>query len=290
MIGRDAAHENAADRAHRRSLLENLTLELVPMKGVDDAVGALPPRSTVSVTCSPAKGIDATVELTDRLRSLGHTVVPHLAARMVHDDDHVARIAKWLRTEEVAHIFLVGGDADPALGPFVDAIAFLEALLDADPALASVGVTSYPDGHPLIPRPLLDEALHRKQDALAAAGIDGYAVTQMCFDPSTVLDWLHAERRAGLALPVHLGIPGVVDRAKLMTMGVRLGVGTSLRYLKKNRAAVGRLVSRRHYEPTRLLQSLSPALEPLGVTGLHCFTFNQVGPTVAWQQEILGRG
>jgi len=86
---------------------------------------------------------------------------------------------------------------------------------------------------------------------------------------------------------VHLGIAGVVDRTKLMTMGVRLGVGASLRYLKKNRAALTKLISPGQYDPDEILMPVVEQLAPLGVEALHVFTFNQVDRTDAWRQAVL---
>lgn len=276
-----------AGRDHRLALIANLKYELVPLDNIDGAIAELPPASTVSVTCSPAKGIDATMALTDHLRALGHTAVPHVAARMVESPEHLRRIAHWLRSEEVRHLFLVGGDATPPHGPYHEAAGFLQDLLALQPELSSVGVTSYPDGHPAIDRPVLRAALHHKQQLLAEAGIAGYASTQLCFEPVRIERWLTEERRAGLELPIHLGVAGVVDRRKLMTMGVRLGVGTSLRYLRKNRAAIGQLMTSASFDPNTLLEPLEPSLQALRIEALHCFTFNQVAPTVEWQRSAL---
>ena len=109
----------------------------------------------------------------------------------------------------------------------------------------------------------------------------------MCFDTDLIVSWLRAERESGFTLPVHLGIPGVVDRTKLMTMGVRLGVGASLRFLKKNRAAVTKLITPGHYDPDDILEPMVDELEGLRVTGLHVFTFNQVEATNEWRDAIL---
>jgi methylenetetrahydrofolate reductase (NADPH) len=109
----------------------------------------------------------------------------------------------------------------------------------------------------------------------------------MCFDPDQIRSWLTAERQNGLTLPVHLGIAGVVDRTKLMTMGVRLGIGSSLGYLKKNRKAISSLLSRSDYNPDTLLEPLQADLQPLGVAGIHCFTFNQVAATDTWRRQVL---
>ncbi len=282
-----AASESAEDSRHRLDLIANLTFEVVPLKSLDAAIEALPPASKVSVTCSPVKGIATTMELTEQIRDLGHTAIPHIAARMVESRQHTAEIARWLRTEEIGRMFLVGGDANPPAGPYGAAVDFLADLLDAGPQLHTVGVTSYPDGHADINDEALHQALLAKQAVLAEAGVRGYASTQMCFDPDRIVSWLEQERAAGLDLPIHLGIAGVIDRAKLMTMGARLGIGASLGYLKKNRRAITKLVTMTHYDPNDLLEPLSPSLRQLNVEDLHCFTFNQVEATEQWRQGNL---
>ncbi len=260
-----------------------MTYEIVPLGSAADAVTALPAGATVSITCSPVKGIDPTLALAAQVRSAGHTVVPHLAARMVDGPAQVARIVAWLRSQQVDRIFLVAGDAEQAAGPYTDGLGLLRALLDAGAPLAEVGVPGYPEGHPLIPAGALAEALTAKQAALAEAGLLGHVSTQMCFDPGRITGWLAEARAAGLTLPVHIGVPGVIDRARLMSMGVRLGVGASLRYVRKNRKALGSLLSASHYDPGTLLAPLASHLAPLRIEGIHCFTFNQVQATAAWQ-------
>ncbi|MDH4277703.1 MAG: methylenetetrahydrofolate reductase [Acidimicrobiia bacterium] len=284
---RITSHESSADAEHRRNLIANLTFEVVPLSSLDAAIEALPPASKVSVTCSPVKGIAATMELTEQIRNLGHEAIPHIAARMVESKPHVTEIANWLRTEQIGRMFLVGGDADPPHGPYAAAVDFLADLLDAGPELHTVGVTSYPDGHVAIAGDALHRALIRKQQVLAEAGVRGYASTQMCFNPNRIVSWIEQERANGMDLPIHLGIPGVIDRAKLMTMGARLGIGASLGYLKKNRRAITKLVTMTHYDPNDLLEPLSPHLTRLDVEDLHCFTFNQVEATEAWRQTHL---
>ena len=59
------------------------TFELVPLKNALDQAAFLPPRATVSVTASPAKGIDATLDWAARLQADGFRAIPHLSARMI---------------------------------------------------------------------------------------------------------------------------------------------------------------------------------------------------------------
>ncbi len=278
--------ETPEARAARLRLIEASNFEVIPLRSLDAALSDLPAGSRVSVTASPTKGLDATLEITEKLLAGGHRAVPHISARLVRDPSHTRAIASWLRATEVTEIFLVGGDVvEPE--HYHDALSFLADLLESDHGLRRVGVTAYPDGHPLIEPAVLQEALHAKQAMLAEAGLDGYCSTQMCFDAARIVGWLGAERRAGLRLPAHLGIAGVVDRAKLLSIGVRLGIGQSLRYLRKNRRAVARLMTVPHYDPNDLLVPLSAHVVELDIRELHVFTFNQVAATVAWRERNL---
>ena len=275
---------------YRRDLVENMVFELIPLKSVDAGIDALPANSLVSVTASPVKGLDATMELTDQIRDKGHRPVPHIAARLVGGPEHVAKIAKWMKTEGYETLFCVAGDAEEPAGPYEGAHAFLSDLFAQDHGLKKVGITSYPDGHALISSEICHEQLHAKQALLKEAGVEGWASTQMCFDTDLITSWLRAERAAGFDLPVHLGIPGVVDRTKLMTMGVRLGVGASLRFLKKNRAAVTKLMAPGSYDPNDILDPMINDLSDLNISGLHVFTFNQVEATEQWRQAVITDG
>lgn len=282
-------NESAASKTHRLALTESLTFEVVPVKSLAAAVDALPAGAEVSVTCSPTKGIEETQRLTAELHAQGFVAIPHLAARMVRDRAHTIELADWCRQLGLATVFIVGGDAEEP-GEYKGAVEFLADFLSTDHGLGTIGVTAYPDGHPFLSDETMRSALHEKQRLLAAAGLDGYCSTQMCFDPDTIAKWLRTEREVGLTLPVHLGISGVVDKKKLLTMGARLGIGDSLKYLRKNVGAVIKMLTTVAYDPNDLILPLSSDLLDLGVTGMHMFTFNQVAATDAWRRKVLAAG
>lgn len=273
---------------HVRTLVENSRLELVPMKSLEMATADLPACSVVSMTCSPAKSIEATLDATERLVDEGHHVTPHISARMVHSHDHLSELADRISALGLPEIFVVAGDADTH-GAYFDAIEFLDDFLALEPAVQHIGFTAYPDTHPLIEPGRLHEALHRKQAMILGSGRTAHVSTQMCYSADRIRSWLRRERAAGLTVPVHLGVPGVVDRSKLMTMGMRLGVGSSLRYLSKNRSAIGRLMTQRNYRPDQVLRPLAPDARGLGIDALHLFTFNQVRQTEEWRSRFLDR-
>ena len=291
-------HRNIGRRArrnpdHLRRLIAEARVELVPMKSLDRAVSELRPGSSIAMTCSPARSIEATLDDTERLLMAGHHVIPHMSARMVRSPEHLAELRQRLIALGVREIFVVGGDADPP-GCYFDAIEFLDAFLALDDAdgpdhrqIDHVGYTAYPDTHPFITNAQLHDALHRKQTMILSTGRTAHVSTQMCFSPEQIRTWIRTERAAGLTVPVHLGVPGVIDRTKLMSTGMRLGVGTSLRYLSKNRRAIGKLMTQRAFTPNTLLRPLDRDLVALGVTGLHLFTFNQVAATEAWRSRSI---
>jgi len=266
-------------------LVAGMRFELVPLAGAERVIADLPPGAPVSVTCSPTKGLGPTIELTNRLLDRGHEVVPHFAARMFDGPEHVTEVARWVDHRGIREVFVIAGDATDPLGPYDDSLKLLRALLDRVGGLRRVGVAAYPDGHPLIGDRQRRDALLAKQALLAAAGVEARATTQMCFDAGRVRRWLVSERSAGLIMPVELGIPGVVERARLLTMGLRLGIGASVRFLRKQRSTMSAVLG--GYDPTPLITNLAADAESLDITGLHAFTFNAVAATVAWQRGVV---
>ncbi len=259
------------------------------MKNLESQIEFIPTGASVSVTCSPAKGQQATLDLAARIVDLGHVTVPHLSARLAEDATAVKRLGAFCRDHGLTEVFLVAGDAPEPVGPYDGVVSFLRDFLDTDHGLSRIGVTAYPDGHALIEQSVVHEALHAKQALLEEAGIPGFASTQMCFDLTTWKDWAVAERAAGLKLPLHIGVPGVIDRTKLFTMGMRLGIGNSMRFVKKNGGVLGRLFKPGGYDPNKLITPLSKQAQELNIEGLHLFTFNNVQATAQWQQKMLAK-
>jgi hypothetical protein len=101
----------AATRTALSALVASPKFELVPLKNALAQAAFLPPGALVSVTASPAKGMDATIELGSRLRERGYVVVPHLSAHMIRDRAHLAELLGRMRDAGIDRAFVVGGDA-----------------------------------------------------------------------------------------------------------------------------------------------------------------------------------
>lgn len=270
------------ERAALRRLVLAPKFEMIPLKGAAERCQALPPGSTVTVTASPGQGIEATLDLAAALAAAGHAVIPHLSAHMIHDQAHLGDVLTRCRAEGFTRAFVVGGDAKDT-GTFHDGIALLRAIVEAGSPFDEIGIPSYPQGHVDISDATLLEALLAKQPMAS------YAATQMCFNPNAIIDWIARIRAAGVTLPIHLGIPGVAELTKLLTISAKIGVADSARYLKKNRKMIGKLLSPGSFGPDALLEGVAPTLtDPIaGIEALHVFTFNQVEATLEWQQRML---
>lgn len=254
--------------------------EVLPFERVVEQARALPP-TRLTVTSSPRLGPDQTIEFALRLAALGHTVVPHLAARMVRDRRHLRELLERLQAGGLDELFVIGGDSPRPAGEFDAALPVLELIRSHPHSVRVLGIAAYPEGHPLIDEPTLREQLARK------SRLADYMVTQMTFDPRTLLDWLADTRARGIGLPVRLGLPGVVERRRLLEVSMRIGVGPSLRFVRKQRGLRELLLRRPALVADRLFDAVAPHVQAraLGMEGFHYFTLNQLSETWSWERE-----
>ncbi len=265
------------------SLLSAPRYELLPLDGVAERAAQLPDGATVTVTCSPAKGQDVTVDVACDLAASGFRVVPHLAARRVRSACHLEQVVQRLEEAGVDDVFVVGGDGGEPDGPYPTALALLEAMAAQGAGFARVGIAGHPEGHLHADDATLDAVLVAKQPFAT------YVTTQVCFDTQAVATWARRIRRRGVALPIHAGVPGVVDSAKLLRVSLRIGIGDSVRFLRNNRGAVLRLLRAGSYRPDALVRQLAALEGDAAVEGLHLYTFNEAGATAAWVARAQAR-
>ena len=266
-------------------LLAAPTFELVPLKNAIDQSDHLPAGATVSVTASPAKGVEATVALCEALQSRGFRAVPHLSARMVRDRSHLSDLVAWLEGAGVDRAFVVGGDAKEP-GDFPDGLSLLREMAEIGHPLGEIGIPCYPQGHSFIADGRLLDALRAK------ASYASYMTTQLCFDPGAIASWIAARRAEGLELPVHVGVPGVAEPHRLLAISARIGVADTHRFLSKNIRFVARLMrSGGFYRPDGLLEGIAPhaADEAARIVDIHLYTFNAVDATERWRQDYVAK-
>ena len=219
-------------RSPRRGLARVLPLlrhpryEVFPAGSTEAAVLEWVPRDvTVTVTASPARGLDATLDLTERLAGHGYRVVPHLPARLVRDDAHLAEIVDRMTGSGITDVFVPAGDSDEPAGRFDSAVSLLDRLAEMGRPFPRVGVTGYPESHPRIGDDVTIQAMWDKRHHAT------YLVSNLCLDPAVLRRWIARVRARGVTLPLYVGLAGPVDRARLLRMAARAGVAESARFL-----------------------------------------------------------
>jgi methylenetetrahydrofolate reductase (NADH) len=263
--------------------LDDPIFELLPLKNLPEQIRHLPGGARVSVTASPAKGIDATLDWAVRLQGEGFRAIPHLSARMIADRATLAALLERARDGALTHAFVVGGDADEP-GEYLDGLSLLTAMEELGHPFTTLGCPGYPQGHPDIPVDALEAALRDK-----ARFVD-HVTTQMDFDVKAIAAWVQRQRAAGLEPDIVIGVPGVADPQKLLNIAARIGVKDAKRFLVKNlRFVTGLAKSGGFYKPTSFVEGVAPLLaDPVArVTGFHLYTFNAVEATEAWRRSML---
>jgi methylenetetrahydrofolate reductase (NADPH) len=275
-------------RARSRELAPLLAAsryEVLPTAKTEQAVLESVPREvTITVTTSPVKGLEPTLSLTCALAGHGYKAVPHLSARLVRDRSHLADIAARLTEAGITDVFIPAGDADPPAGHFDSALALLEELDALGNPFAEVGVTGYPQSHPVIGDDVTIQAMWDKRRHAT------YLVSNLCFDPATLRRWIGRVRARGVSKPLYVGLAGPIDRTKVLTMATKIGVAESSRFLTGHAAWFARLGTPGAYDPDRLIDRIGSTLvsPTANVAGFHIFTFNQLKLTEDWRQAHLG--
>ena len=278
---RSVTHREAVARA-----LRNVSYEVLPFPNVEEAVLAhVPTDVRLTVTTTQAKGLDPTLDLAERLARDGYVATPHVAARLVRDDGHLADIVTRLDDAGVDGVVVVGGDASAPAGTFPDALSLLEVLETTGHHFQRVGIGGYPEGHGHISAVLIERALERKAPHAT------HVITQLCFHAATTAAWARQVKARGVDLPILVGLPGAVSRQKLVRISAGLGLGQSARFLQKQRSMFWRFFLPGGYSPNLLIEWLSPSIGESDnrMQGFHLFTFNELERTEAWRHAWLAR-
>jgi methylenetetrahydrofolate reductase (NADPH) len=260
--------------------------EVIPGKNTEGSVLRwLPAGSTVTVTASPVKGLEPTVDLAVKLAGHGYTVVPHIAARSVADDAHLSAIVTRLKDAGIDDVFVPGGDASQPAGRFDSALPLLERLTELGSPFGSVGITGYPERHPKIHDDITIQAMWDKRRHAT------YIVSNVCFDPAALGAWITRIRARRVTLPLYVGLAGPAERTRLLKMAAISGATESARFITRHPGWVLRFWLPGGYSPDRFLDRASAVLaDPAaGVAGLHLFTFNQLEACAQWHASRQAR-
>ena len=280
-----AAALNAIDVLDtQRELVRNASIELSPRQlgSMGPLTDYLPSGTRVYIPSIPGVAWRETLAACERLAAEGMPPVPHLPARLMKSaaqlDDRLGRLAD----AGVGELLLVAGDHKRAAGPYRDTVDVLESGKLVEHGFRRLGVTAYPEGHPLATHRELEAALSRKTAYANATDTDMWIVTQFTFAAAPAVAWLTAMRDRGCPLPVYIGLPGPARLRTLLAYAARCGVRASARALTRQPSVI-RLLKR--WSPDDLLRGLAQyrAASPgTNLAGIHLFTFGGLPRTSRW--------
>jgi len=277
--GRDRDTAALAERLRRPRY------EVLPLEGIEDAVLAhLGHDVKITVTASPRKGLEATLDVSERLARAGYAVVPHVSARLVRDAAHLRDVVSRVRAAGVRELFVPAGDPQQPAGEFAGAAALLAAMGELRDEFEDIGITGYPESHHAISDEMTIQAMFEK------APMATCIISQICFDAQVIATWIDRVRARGTHLPIWIGVPGSVDHAKLVRISMKIGLGDSARFLRRHRGWTSRLIARQ-FKPDALIRDLAPTVSKpaANVRGFHFYTFNELAGIERWRRQVLER-
>ncbi|HVP08472.1 MAG TPA: hypothetical protein VMT02_03040 [Burkholderiales bacterium] len=295
--------ENAVERAQpgvtspsamiAAELVSGASLEMGAHRPQDaSAIAALLPAGTpVYVNHLPRHRLLDTVPTLVAVREAGLEPVPHVAARRIRDRAELRSfLARAVEEADVRKALLIGGDEPEAAGPYSDGAALLRDEVVARSGLREIGLPGYPEGHPRIPRAMLERALAEKLALATAQGLGSYVVTQFSFAPARVVEYLAGLARTAPSVSVYVGLAGPTDPIALLRFAHRCGVSASLRALGTQGMNAVRLVT--HTDPADQLAAVArycAGQASCNAVGVHLFTFGGVTAAANWINRQLSR-
>ncbi len=280
---------SATAKARVEQLLRSATLEVYAKNAPDQLRAHMATGTDVYVSFLPGDDMQKRVEIAKALREGGFNPVLHVPARQMLSlaflDEYIAAAAAAARIDRV---LVIAGDSTRARGPFAASVDVIKSGVLEKHGVRHVDVAGHPEGANGLSTDELTRVLIEKRDAARAAGLTMGVVTQFCFDPHPIVEWLGALHAARLGVPIRLGLAGPANPATLMKFAFRCGVGNSVSALQKHVGTIGRLL--KDTGPDGVVRGLADALaSDIGadVTNFHFFPFGGLSKTTAWIADAL---
>lgn len=280
---REPKRENLPVRAKLFGHASTLSFEVFPPRGSEggerlqrtleelSGLGA----DFVSVTSSPKKRLDETVELSLGLARRGFQVVPHIVCRSQPPEEIEVHLGR-LEEGGIGDILALRGDPpergqEPIVGGLRHAVDLVRFVKRKGFAIG-VGAACYPEGH-VDCRTKSEDLSYLKEKVAAGAE---YLITQAFFDNAFYFDFVERCRRGGTLLPILPGILPVTSLSQVEKLGRLWGATIPRRLLSELERCEGSPSREREAGLSHTVEQCRELLDR-GAPGLHVFTMNRPG-------------
>lgn len=279
-----------------QSFLQGYSIEVMPRTAekVEDFRDLLPEGTRVYIAHIDGTDIADMVATAARLARDGYNVMPHFPARIIKDQATLADwIARYQGEANVTQALLLAGGVSQPVGAFDSSMQLLETGLFDKAGFTRLHVAGHPEGNrdidPDGSMKNVSEALVWKQKFSERTDAKMALSTQFAFDPDPIIAWADGLKRAGIDLPIHIGIAGPAKLQTLIKFAIACGVGPSLRVLQKRAMDVTKLLL--PYEPTDVIAKLAAhkAAHPdFNIEQVHFFPLGGIKANADWATQNGG--
>ena len=248
----------------------------------------LPEGMDVFLNLFPKDTLEQQLEVCRQIGTSGFTPIPPLAARRARSKNDVARVIGRFANDAGARDFLfIAGDLPEPADDIRDSLDFIREIRSNDFGIRRVGISGYPEGHPLIPDEQLKETQQEKIALLEALGIEPVVVTQFSFEPEAIIRYCKDLHSRYPDIQIKNGLPGPAKLTTLVRFAQRCGVTSSMRKMKALPVSTSLKLLQR-VPPTRQAELLGKyRLEQNENVRVHLFTFGGLEAALDWIDDEM---
>lgn len=262
----------------------SLEMGLDQKSEVHGIAALLPAGARVYINHPARHSLAQLVDGLKALRAAGLDPVAHIAARRLASRAELRSfLARATGDAGLTKVLVLGGDVSQPVGPYTCGLDILREDIFGGYGIREVGLPGYPEGHPRIPRAVIEQALADKVMTVAAQGLASYVVTQFSFAPDRVIRYCSELGRTLPSIPVYVGLAGPTEARTLLRFARICGVSASLRALGAQGMGAIRLLT--HTDPREQLTAVAHycvGRASCNIVGAHLFSFGGVLNTAAW--------
>ncbi|RPG35884.1 MAG: methylenetetrahydrofolate reductase, partial [Gammaproteobacteria bacterium TMED225] len=245
-----------------KNFLRDFSVEVTPKAAskIENFSDLLPQGTLIYVAHIEGTPIDDMVNTAKKITDQGFSPMPHFPARIIKDKSILQDwISRYQNEANVKNALLIAGGANKPYGEYDSSIQLIESELFDKAHFKSLHIAGHPEGSKDIDpdgsTKNIDEALSWKNEFSKRTDASMAITTQFSFDSKTVIDWANGVKKAGIDIPIHIGIAGPAKLQTLLRYSLECGVGASVKIIQKRAKDLTKLLL--PYKPTSIISELA---------------------------------
>ena len=254
------------------------TIEIVPKQF--EKIFSLPKNmfGDVYVAFIPGDPVENIISCCEKLVNKGFSVIPHLPARNIKDENELENFLFQLNKLNVKKILAIGGSSSEKKPTFSSTYEIFETGIFENFDFDQINIAGHPEGNPFDEKP--DENLKKKLDWIVKKNYNCNIVTQWTFDTEQTNIWLEKINKdisnISNNTEIHIGIAGPAKFTTLLKYAKVCGVSASSIVAKNKGLGLTKLL---RHNPKDIIKSL------VGYDNLHFFPFGGINELIEWKKR-----